>query len=159
MPPESTKTRPTVGRVVLVFCPSLWDGPRPADVVSVHGDTVISANVKLDGHRDQAALEKFRARPEGNTLASIHVFDPLTDEQRTEVVAGFAPADPERDWHPAWAEWMPFQAAVAKGPTAGDVAKQVVTVAKAVHALAAGLPSNTRDTCDRVRAAVAEVIA
>lgn len=159
MPPESTKTRPTVGRIVLVFCPSLWNGPRPADVVTVHGDSVVSANVKLDGHCDQSVLQKFRERSEGNTLASLTVFDPLTDEERSEVANGFAPADPERGWYPAWAEWMPFQAAATKGPTIADVAKNIATVAKAVDALAAGLPSNTRDTCDRARQAVSGIVA
>lgn len=89
----------SVGRIVHVYNPKLWDGARPGVVVGgpwgAVQNQVANVNVFLDGLNDQSVLAQFRARIEGNTFGSIPVRDPLNLEER--AVLGAA----------CWAEFPP----------------------------------------------------
>ncbi len=96
-PVATPPQRATVGRILHVFNPKRWDGPRPGIVVGgpwgPPESQVANVNVFLDGLNDGDALSQCRTSPAGNTLGSIPVRDPLTAEQR--AVAG-------------WEQWAEF---------------------------------------------------
>jgi len=70
-----------------------FSGPRPATVVADFGTTThANVNVQLDGCKDRALLARFRDRPEGNTLGSILVFEPLSPGEQPDMsMAGHYP--------------------------------------------------------------------
>ena len=99
--PELTSKPITVGRILHVYMPHQFAGPRPAIVARVSTDPGFAAvNIFVDGFEDSAFLKTLRDKPAGNTYV-VTVYDPLTEEQRKAVAA--------EDVY--WAEWMPFQAA------------------------------------------------
>lgn len=109
--PQS-KTMASCGRVVHVYS-NRWRGPRPGLVICGWGVSgthqLINVNVMLDGANDTKVLAEFRARPDGNTLTSIGLYDPLTDLERGQLIAG--PGASSKDNHPRYhCEWLPFQA-------------------------------------------------
>ncbi len=91
--------RATVGRIVHVYNPTLWLGPRPGMIVTGPMGPVetqeANVNVFLDGITDADVLAHFRARTEGNTFALIPVRDSLDDAGRTALGAD------------CWAEFPP----------------------------------------------------
>lgn len=103
---ELSKQPLSNGRMLHVFSKhNEFDDRRPGVVVNHWPTGTANVNVFIDGANDGAFLKKCRERPDGNTLASIPVFDPLTEEQRQAIRA----AGPE-SWAGAceyWAEWPP----------------------------------------------------
>jgi hypothetical protein len=103
----TSRIQASCGRIVHIYS-TLWQGPRPADVLSATNlDEVeqnkVRCNVKVDGQVDADVLARFRAAETGNTLL-CHLYDPLTDEQRAELLG-----EPD-DENPRFiAEWMPYQ--------------------------------------------------
>lgn len=103
-----SKVQASCGRVVHVYS-NQWVGPRPAIVVQAWGVSgthqLINATVIQDGCNDKAL-------PQGGTLGSVGLYDPLTSEQRAALVAG--PGASSANNPPRFhAEWMPFQAGQA----------------------------------------------
>jgi hypothetical protein len=112
----------SVGRVVHVYCPSLWDGPQPGVVVggpfkepvcenAPEGlRTVedlaqcINVNALVDGANYPKALAHWRSVSSGNTLTSVPLYDALNSSQR-QIVAGRAWANPSG--LVCWCEWPP----------------------------------------------------
>ena len=96
--PVVSNTKPTLGRVVHVYAARQWSGPRAGIVAMAWPDSgCANVNLQLDGCTDAQLLSFMRASPQGTTLPSIPVFDPLTDEERKAITLDY------------WAEWMPFQ--------------------------------------------------
>jgi len=124
------------GRVLLCF---LADGftryrdindPRPGICVSSFPATHQNVNVFLDGGNDQEKLAEFRSRPEGNTLMSATIYDPLTPEQRAEVAKR----------HPYWCEWPPMPAPKSQPqPSGGQNGASLLALVQDVKTLRQGL--------------------
>ncbi len=99
----SPSTPATAGRVVLCFRPTGWSRnrdfreARPGIVANSFGgaSTNCNVNVFLDGGNDADTLAEFRQSPSGNTLMSVPIYDPLTNEQRAELAK----------LGNAWCEW------------------------------------------------------
>jgi hypothetical protein len=103
-----SQVKATCARIVHVYS-NRWRGPRPGVVVcgwGVSADTqLINVNVFLDGANDTKVLAEFRARPDGNTLTSVPLYDALDDEQRGQLLL---PAVPGPDNPPRYhCEWPP----------------------------------------------------
>lgn len=95
----------TVGRIVHVYCPDLFRGPRPAIVVTDYESTYkVDVNVFLNGSTDEHALADFRARRRGNTECLVSVYWPLTDELRDRLAAAERQGGSTRVM---WAEFPP----------------------------------------------------
>ncbi len=109
--PNPSKTPATIGRVVLIFDRRFNFGPYPGLVVAVFGGPNINANVLVDGTNERDYLEQVRKSGHGNTLASIPLFDALTPEERTALLAANIGV---------WAEWMPFQVGQAARTQAAE---------------------------------------
>jgi hypothetical protein len=78
----------TVGRIVHVWCPDLFLGPRPAIVVTDYESTLkVDVNVFLNGSTDEHALSDFRTRRRGNTEGLVNVYPPMTEQERDRLVA------------------------------------------------------------------------
>lgn len=143
---NTSKTKATVGRVLLAFCPDLWNGPQPAIVTkgafagpldrfdlnqhdtpqTVQGDAqFVNVNVLVDGATNPKALEYFRSVETGNTLANVPVFDAQEDIFRAIAFNALKRPVPlmgelgERT-PVAWVEWPGVPAAAAP---AGDVSQ------------------------------------
>lgn len=106
---QVTSQKPTIGRILHVYCPSLWSGPQPGIVTGGPWDEPLGpdhemhphANVNcfVDAANNPKALVAWRESPSGNTLCSIPVLDAMTDDDRARfrVYAGIG----------RWAEWPP----------------------------------------------------
>ncbi len=78
----------TAARIVLCFRPQGWTRyqnyreARPGIVANAFGGASYNCNVNvfLDGGNDAETLAEFRNSPIGNTLMSVPIYDPLTDE-------------------------------------------------------------------------------
>ena len=132
--PDPTSIRPTVGRIVYVFAPERWVGPRAAQVtgvLNVNGapafesdetqSLVVNVNVQLDAVLDETVLRRSRPSMEhdgaGDVLVrawrKLTLYDALKPEDRP---AGGV-----------WAEWMAYQVGQAKKQdTLTDVWPQIV---------------------------------
>ncbi len=101
-------------RMVLVYCPDHFNGPRPAIVVAsspyspeqiAQGERqAINVNVSADGTRDEEFLRLIRASPSGNTF-NVNLYDALTPTQREQLIAE-RPEGITRH-APMWGEWPP----------------------------------------------------
>lgn len=107
-----TKNIPTVGRVLMCFRAAGWtrhksiNEVRPGICVSSFPGANQNVNVFLDGGNDREILAQFRESPQGNTLMSVPVYDPLTNEQRAEVAKRCS----------YWCEWPPMPPRPAAPP-------------------------------------------
>lgn len=127
---QTSKTRASIGRVLLVFCPALWEGAQPGMVSNGPFDEpepgdlsklgqAVNVNALVDAANHPKALEFWRSRSAGNTLCSLPLYDALSEEQRAELMTH------AQDWSDrpfAWAEWMPYQVGQAQKNT-DDVGK------------------------------------
>lgn len=99
-PVKAPPTRATVGRIVHVYS-KWWKGTRPGIVVGgpwgAPESQTANVNVFLDGCNDSDLLSQCRTSQAGNTLGSIPVRDPFTDEERAELFS---------KWE-HWAEFPP----------------------------------------------------
>jgi hypothetical protein len=91
--------RATVGRILHVYSP-LWTGPQPGIVVGgpwgegadgAPDQQRASVNVLLDGLNHQSALEMCRKRGEGNTFASVPVYQQAPKNTDDVIWAVFPP--------------------------------------------------------------------
>lgn len=94
--------RAAVGDVLHVYCPTLFQGPRPGVVVSAFASTGrVNIQVLLDQVVDAQASHEFRSRPFGNTLELVPVYEPLDERQRTDLERAIRQGG---DVRPCWAE-------------------------------------------------------
>ncbi len=122
--PKPSTTLATIGRVVYVFCPTRWKGPRRADVTGLTQETppttpegephapLVNVCVTLDLEHDAELIR--RSVPAVGRQGSgsgflrhfshLRIFDPLTPPDRLKV-------EPSSTDHgdTVWEEWMPFQ--------------------------------------------------
>ena len=104
--PEPSKIEATPMRMVLAFSGCRWKGELPAMVIRRAGDEY---NAIVFGDETQAAEFNF------TQAKSLQLFDPLTPEQRAEMLR----LDPRREW----AEWNTHQKGQAA--KAEDLAAQL----------------------------------
>lgn len=109
---------PTVGRVVYAFDNARWPGDkRPALVIRAWGDqpdSLVNAKVEFDPFNDfdRSGVPLAQQVPWNQQHSSVHVFDPMTTEQR----ASLGPTA-------VWCEWMPFQ--VGQVPTSAELVRRI----------------------------------
>lgn len=132
-----SKTPASCGRVVLVYS-NRWAGPRPGIVTQAWGVSgrhqLINVTVIPDGLNDLKWLDEHGATRQGPSLGSVGLYDPLTQEERGQLIAG--PGASSADNPPRYhAEWMPFQA--------GQAAK-TEDVTKTLAARVAKVEDNTK---------------
>jgi hypothetical protein len=136
----TTTAKPTRGRIIEVTS-NLWEGKRPATIVSVVGpdeNPMVRANVMLDGTTDQKVLDLFRVRNEGNTVTLEY------GVQNPEP--GLAlPLPGDRDWFCGF--WMPFQ--VGQVPASLAVQGDLTAAKEAIAQLQEKAGQNNA-TLDRV---------
>lgn len=96
-------------RVVNVYSPRGWIGPRPAIVTSA--DTAGKISVAI--FRDDADSIPFPSH-----LAGVRLYEPMTDEQRAAMPA--VPGAPS-----CWAEWPTGDATRASGGVTADVGERL----------------------------------
>lgn len=97
--------RATVGRIVHMYCPERWGGPRPAIVVQEFESTPrVNVNVFLDGTTDAQQLHDFRQRRSGNTFELVPVYRSLTQTERASLAQAIKQGG---DVRPFWAEFPP----------------------------------------------------
>jgi hypothetical protein len=119
---RTSPVRATGGRVLLVFCPDSFEGPRPGFVVKASAlcdedlalgvpPQQVHINVQVDGIRDAKLLDQIRRRPEGTTF-ELNVYDHLSAEQRRRLVEQ-RPTGITRH-QPMWAEWTIKNHSVSK---------------------------------------------
>lgn len=91
--------RATVGRILHVYSP-LWAGPQPGMVVGgpwgegadgAPDQQRVNVNVLLDGLNHQSALDLCRKRGEGNTFASVPVYQQAPKNTSDSIWATFPP--------------------------------------------------------------------
>lgn len=138
--PQS-KTPASCGRLVHVYS-NRWIGPRPGIVTQAWGisDTKQLVNVTVipDGCNDTAWIKEAALTGNGLSLGSVGLYDPLTPEERSAIIAGPGASsnnNPAR-YH---CEWMPFQAGQAAKTE--DVAGKLAGRVEAIESHLAGVGS------------------
>lgn len=104
-------------RMLNVYAPALWTGPRPGvvvlDPVEQPRNRHVHVNVQLSGVCDREAMRILASTDSGTTLV-VPVFDKLSEEDHADLINRIGACNVRGVV--AWAEWpQTFLQAVAKG--------------------------------------------
>lgn len=95
----------TLGRVLHVYFPERWSGPRAGLVVrELTSSNKVNVNVHFDGTTDEHQLHLVRQSRIGSTLELCPVYPPLSADDRAKLAAAIKQGG---DIRPYWAEFPP----------------------------------------------------
>lgn len=95
----------SLGRILHVYHPERWDGPRAGLVVrELTSSKKVNVNVHFDGTTDEHQLHLVRQSRIGSTLELVPVYPPLSSDDRAKLAAAIKQGG---DVRPYWAEFPP----------------------------------------------------